>query len=298
VPKIPRKKRSRAEIAFDRKEIARLIKRGYNKHSIAEQLGLEYSQIASDYRQILRSVTKSVKSNISGHVARTLVELEEVKREAWEAWEKSKKNSKKKVVETSEITTEEGTGERVKIIRTTEGRIPEAKFLSIIEKCIDSEKKLLGLDASKKLDINVETDIPWQKLAGRIVDENQLKREVDELISDGLLLPPPEKEIDSWDMGIPNISPGEEREFVERKEREKARDNSVIILSPDNFEVKDPDTTIEVKPLMEDQSPKEQVVKKLKPEKKKRVASNASRNEKTTEPASKGKSSESKRKSK
>lgn len=282
MPRIPGKRRSKGEIAFDRKEIASMIKRGYSKYAIAEKLGVEYRHIASDYKQILRSVAKATKYNTSTHIAKALAELEEVKREAWEAWEKSKKNAQKKVIETVEIVTDEGTGERTKVIKTIEGRIPDAKFLNVIEKCIDNEKKLLGLDAAKKVDLNIETDIPWQKLAGRIIDESQLKKEVDELINDGLLLPSPEKEV-NWDTGIPNISPGEEVEYLERSKREKERDNSVIILSPEDFEVKDPENKVEIKPLMEEKEPIPNPIKKLTTEKKKRRGKNEATVKETSE---------------
>lgn len=208
-----------------------LAKRGYSKHEIANKLGVDYKRIAADYNQIMRRIAKNTKKHHANYSSKILLELEEVKREAWEAWEKSKKPSKKIV------SSETPTGEVLKTV-TIEGRIPEAKYLAVIEKCIESEKKLLGLDAPKKVDLNVETDIPWKELANKITDETSLKNELNVLIMEGI------PTITHRELEDEIISPATRKEIETLGEvepryiREEKRDNEVIVLTPEQFEVK------------------------------------------------------------
>ena len=154
------KVRSKAQIAEDRARIMQYMRRGWTQESIAIELGVSQQQVSLDYRRILQDSLERRAPDPEEDVEGKLLELAEVKREAWLAWERSKEHA----VETTEVDGTRGASTSVK----RKGQVGDAKFLEAVLSCVKQERELRGLDAPKEMRVRgqvVNHNVDWNVFA-------------------------------------------------------------------------------------------------------------------------------------
>lgn len=149
------RKRTDGERQRDRVLITELYCRGFSLGRIAEQLVATYysgpkritlspQQIQHDLDIVRADWQQSATVNFDEIRGEQLAKLDAIEQEAWDAWRSSKG-------EKQESTTEKKTGEngyeRAQLRRFHEAG--DARFLDIIQKCIDQRCKILGLITAK-----------------------------------------------------------------------------------------------------------------------------------------------------
>ncbi len=164
-------------------EVARLDAQGYPSRAIAEKLGVHFNQVLYDLKIIKRRYAEATLEERHAKVMVKVAQLRETRREAWEAWERSKENAVKTVKEkivpakdTDENDSSDGDGKcsggRMKVVITTEGRLPANEYQTTILRALEQETDLLGLKAPVKVaPMNPEGDEEYaltdaERLAG------------------------------------------------------------------------------------------------------------------------------------
>lgn len=135
-------KRTKGQRAADMAEMVRLVRRGHTQRDIAARLGIAASQVNYDWKQVLAELNADREKD----VGKILAEYREIKAEAWAEWERSKKDREKELTEAQS----DGKGKRTKATKSREGRLAEAEYLKVIQKCLEAERKLEGLDPAEK----------------------------------------------------------------------------------------------------------------------------------------------------
>jgi hypothetical protein len=151
----PGRHRTKTQREADAAEVERLDRRGYSQREIASRVGVAPSQVCYDLKLLRKRYQDTQLAERSAAVAEKLEQYREVRREAWEAWDRSKDNKEKEIKEKiSNLAqqAEPGTGEKLKAVITTEGRLPGNEYLRTIVQTFQDERELLGLDAPKKLE--------------------------------------------------------------------------------------------------------------------------------------------------
>jgi predicted transcriptional regulator len=123
--------------AIDR-QIDALLLRGALQTEIAKTLGISNAAVS----QRLKRMRQRHLANRDEALARELLALDYVQREAIEAWETSKA--------AHETTTVERANGRERVAKRTETATGEAAHLANVIKVSESRRKLLGLDAAAK----------------------------------------------------------------------------------------------------------------------------------------------------
>jgi len=137
--------RTKAQIASDRLEVARLYLQGKYQHEIAEVLGVCQQQVSYDLKAIQKQWQDIPSAKLDELKAKELTRIDNLERTYWEAWEKSQ--------QPKEITSSAKVGEKVKVGKRTEQRNGNPAYLSGVQWCIERRCKLLGLDAPTKSEI-------------------------------------------------------------------------------------------------------------------------------------------------
>lgn len=149
-----RPKRTTAQREQDLAELLRLLRRGWTQRQAAERLGVAPSQIAYDWKVLLKRLQVEQMGDTEALRNQKVEQLLEVRREAWEAWERSKQDRERRTAET--ITETEGGGQpagqtRTKAVKQVEGRLPEDAYLRTVIMTIQEEAKLDGCAAPLKI---------------------------------------------------------------------------------------------------------------------------------------------------
>jgi len=150
-------KRTKLEIKRDRVKIAELYIKGVYQSIIAEDLGLDQSQISYDLKQIQKEWVKNTTLNLDDYKGKELAKIDQVERMAWEGYDRSLRELKSKIIKSKDIAKDAKTG-KISADNTdqtikTENRNGDPRFLEIIMKCIDRRCKLMGLDEPQKHEI-------------------------------------------------------------------------------------------------------------------------------------------------
>ncbi len=145
----------------DRKEMLKLLRRGWTKTDIAEKQGVSNGIISRDTREMLRWLRESRDESTHDHITIKLEEYGEVKREAWEAWERSKKPIRRMITETY-VKDDGSTATRARYDKV--GHTGDKQYLEIVLKCLIAERELLALDPPKKVKLDAQI-INWDVLA-------------------------------------------------------------------------------------------------------------------------------------
>jgi hypothetical protein len=173
-----------SEVAEHRKEIMRLMRRGWTQDMIAEQLGIAQETVSKDYRMILKEWHAQRTEMVEEEVTAKLAEYLEIRTEAWAAWERSK-------IDAEKVVNADGPGYSTET-KTREGRIPANEYLRTVLNCLQAERELLGLDAVKEVKVQgryVTAQLNWADLAQQVPDtgpvpdliEQSVQRALDEL---------------------------------------------------------------------------------------------------------------------
>lgn len=119
--------------------VARLHEQGVELQEIAKRLNISVASAHRDKELVLEDYQNETAEYRQRIVAKSLVELDAVKYEAWQSWAKSLLNAET-IIETN------GTGKKDKsITKRTEGQCGDATYLDKIIRAIEARAKLLGL---------------------------------------------------------------------------------------------------------------------------------------------------------
>jgi predicted transcriptional regulator len=198
-------------------EIARLDRRGYSQTQIARRLresgvaSLSQPMVTYYLRQIRDEYKDVVRAERQAMITEKLEQLREVRAEAWDAWERSKGNTRKRVVEKAPVKDNEGEDppsrmktsrgskaakrpelqveevmRRIRVVVTTEGRLPASEYLQIVKQTVELEMKLLGLLEDKTVN-NTQNVlmINWDAL----VAPTPITDPVDEILATKITVP-------------------------------------------------------------------------------------------------------------
>lgn len=166
LPEGSKNKRGMARTPVQREEalltVANLSRRGYSQSEIASKMGVTQQQVSYDLQIIKKRYAAMQEEDFLAYRYEKILQLKDIRREAWEAWEKSKEDYRKLVQE--DYTDSKG-GTSTKITDITEGRIPANEFLKTILETLKEENELMGAYPTKKLDIKAEV-INWDQIMG------------------------------------------------------------------------------------------------------------------------------------
>jgi AcrR family transcriptional regulator len=159
--------RSKTKRERDLLAVARMSRRGFTLHEMAQELGVSPSTITLDLRRLRARYQKEAGEEHQVLVAEKRAQYREVRKEAWEQWERSKQNARRKVVEAS--VNADGTPGRQRTTLTTEGRLADTAYLRTIIETLRDESALDGLNAPRKVDANVNV-MNWDALFVQVED--------------------------------------------------------------------------------------------------------------------------------
>jgi hypothetical protein len=132
-------------------EVAKWDRRGASARDIARRMNVSHTQVNYDLKIIRKRYAESTLLERGAAIQEKISQLREVREQAWAAWEHSKENRERSV---KEKVTEGGANagqqaERLKVIMTTEGRLPENAYLLTVLKTLEDEANLLDLFPAK-----------------------------------------------------------------------------------------------------------------------------------------------------
>lgn len=153
MPRHKRQRRKPAEVEKDRKAIEELYREGVSQAAIARQLKISPATVSRDLKTIIKRWMEQTVHNLDEHKAKQLKLLDKLEREYWEAWERSK--------ELTPIKLKDRDGVERTLYRPASHYSPMGVvgYIEKIHKVIDQRIKILGLEAPKKVDMNVQGDV-------------------------------------------------------------------------------------------------------------------------------------------
>lgn len=146
------RQRKRDAMVERRNRVSELYRQGLSQQKIAEAVGVEQATVSTDIHALIAEWGRTAGINISAHIATELSRINQLEGEARRAYELSKQPkrvaSARKM--TTPVETEEGPPLTVETstASATEYYRPEGdpRFLTVINQCINSRMKLLGLN--------------------------------------------------------------------------------------------------------------------------------------------------------
>lgn len=167
-------------------KVAMYDRRGYGQFEIANLLKVSQQTVSDYLKTIKERYRQSTLESQAYYVAEKLQQYREIRWQAWRAWERSEQDfiRRKTEKETIEIKPKKGRAKKEdkgmaerethqqfadRIKRTLERteRLPHDGYLTLIKQTIDAECRLLGLDASIKVDLN-NNIINWDEVAKQL----------------------------------------------------------------------------------------------------------------------------------
>lgn len=129
---------------------------GRSQYKIASELGISQQAVAAHIKKAREASRVMMESRRDERLA----ELTKIRDEAWAAWARSQQPAETTVTERIDGGSGEG-APRLKATVRREGQAGDASFLAQIQKAIEQERALLGLDAPKKAQISID----WPSLS-------------------------------------------------------------------------------------------------------------------------------------
>lgn len=143
-------------MAERRARVAKLYTSNMPLYQIAVELGVDREVITDDLKALRAEWREARLTNMDEAIAEQLAKLDHAEREAWVEWERSKKNAKARIK-----TTETAMGiATTKVRKEVRGQCGDPRYEDIILKCITKRCELLGLDAPKKSEMDVNVHKP------------------------------------------------------------------------------------------------------------------------------------------
>lgn len=137
-----------------RQQVSELYLQCRSMAEIGRQLGISATQVYRDICWAREQWRTRAADAIEKHKERELVRIDHLELEAWKAWSRS-------IGRVKTTKTETGTGPQGaidKISETIERKAGDPRFLEVVNKCIESRRKILGLDAPVKSEMTVTAD--------------------------------------------------------------------------------------------------------------------------------------------
>jgi hypothetical protein len=141
-----RPKRTKAQKEADMVEMAKLYLEGYTQEEMAAQFKVSQVQICKDMRALRDEWIESSLVDIDAAKRRELARIDRVEDAAVSEYARSRQDAKKSV-RSEKVGSGEHTDSFVQQTETTEGRIGDPRFLTIIQNCVKQRCAILGLDA-------------------------------------------------------------------------------------------------------------------------------------------------------
>lgn len=140
-----------AACTLRRVDVARLYLQGKYQHEIATLTGVTQQQICKDLKAIDAQHKAAAVADLALKRTRSEDVLLLVQREAWDAWARSCQPA-----EVSLAKTVEGDRARREASLRKEGQAGDAQFLAVIRQCEADLRELHGLDAPKRVKLDLE----------------------------------------------------------------------------------------------------------------------------------------------
>ena len=132
-----------------RAQVAELYLQSHSMQAIGRMLGISSRTVYQDVCWAREQWRTRSADAIAAHTQRELSKLDVVEVEAWKGWERSCKLEVTKTAKSGIRPGDQG-GAFSEDIVTKKGQAGDPRFLQIIEGCIESRRKILGLDAPVK----------------------------------------------------------------------------------------------------------------------------------------------------
>ena len=156
--------RSKSEIERDRRKIARLYLEGKIQGEIAEALNISQATVSRDLTFLQKEWTVARINDIDERKRIELAKLDNLELTYWEGWKRSQEAIK---VETQKIQgsakpqkegeeKRDSTPEKLEKINRVETQVGDPRFLAGVQDCIKQRRELLGMDASKKVEVKID----------------------------------------------------------------------------------------------------------------------------------------------
>ena len=142
-------RRSKSQIARDRRKIANLYLQGRIQADIGEELDINQSTVSRDLQALQEEWKNSSLIDIDEAKAKELAKVDRLEREYWDAWERSCLDEETTRLEGTLAAGEEK-GKTTKQVVTRKGQAGDPRFLTGIQWCIERRCKILGIDAPAK----------------------------------------------------------------------------------------------------------------------------------------------------
>jgi hypothetical protein len=161
---VKRPHRSQLQREHDRARVAELLlQKGMSARRIAKEFGLSASSVRRDIKALRAEWKRERLQDHDSWVARQLAELSMTQRAAWDGWQRSLLPTSKRSTRSKGVTRkpDQQHGGKVQIraddvlqfeqMAREESTSGDPRFLEIVERCITSRSKLLGLLAPIKI---------------------------------------------------------------------------------------------------------------------------------------------------
>lgn len=163
---VKRPHRSQLQREHDRARVAEmLLQKGMSARRIAKEFGLSASSVRRDIKALRAEWKRERLQDHDAWVARQLAELSMTQRAAWDGWQRSLQPTSKRSMRSKGVTKkpDQQHGGKVQVsagdvlqfeqLSREESTSGDPRFLEIVERCITSRSKLLGLLAPTKVEV-------------------------------------------------------------------------------------------------------------------------------------------------
>lgn len=146
--------------------LAKLYRHGYTYREMREEVmrrldmkTYSLSTVKKDVEALLKQWREERSFDLEQLLSAELARIDEIIREAWEAWEKSKEDYEETRQKQKGVPTQGGEISTAYIEKTIneQRNCGDPRYLTIIDSQLKERRKLLGLYAAEKKDVNVFT---------------------------------------------------------------------------------------------------------------------------------------------
>lgn len=136
-----------------RSRVAEYYLKGTPQYKIADILKCSQSQVSRDLKQLSKKWLESSLMNIDEIKARELAKVDRAELEYWKGWERSMSIQTKKRVKKSDRAGGEHKEQSLEEIRS----VGDPRFIDGVLRCIKQRSEILGIEAARKADVNLNT---------------------------------------------------------------------------------------------------------------------------------------------
>lgn len=157
------------EIDQRRATVAALYLKSWTQQAIADQVGVDRSQVSLDLKEIRKEWKESMVFDFNEAKGKELAKIDKLEAEYWQAWEESTRPLKRKSTRLTgdvEAKTEKEDAKKPKAknlvsTESTEERLGDPRYLDGVMKCIQKRVDILGLDAPQKVQVEEKHLPSW-----------------------------------------------------------------------------------------------------------------------------------------